>query len=77
MVLIIDSIKEITTKNNDIMAFIKASDEFGQISITLFPNTYKTYQKTISKDNIIEVKGQIERRFDEYQLIVKELKILK
>ena len=77
MVLIIDSIKEITTKNNDIMAFIKASDEFGQISITLFPNTYKIYQKTISKDNIIEVKGQIERRFDEYQLIVKELKILK
>ncbi len=75
-VLLIDHIKEITTKNNDIMAFITASDEFGQISLTLFPKTYKQYQKLLSKNSIIRVFGKVEKRFDKYQILVTSLKIL-
>ena len=74
--LMIDRIKEITTKKNDIMAFITAQDEFGSISLTLFPKTYKQYNN-LSRRNIIRVFGHVERRFDKYQIVVNSLKILK
>ena len=76
-VLIIDNIKEVTTKKNDIMAFITASDELGQVSLTLFPNTYKQYQKELSKRNIVRFYGRVERRYDQYQVVINSLKILK
>lgn len=76
IVLTIDNIKEVTTKKNDIMAFITASDEFGKTSLTLFPTTYKQYNK-INKKDIIRVKGRVEKRFDQYQIIVNNLEILK
>ena len=75
LVLIVDTIKEVTTKKNDIMAFITASDEYGQISLTLFPNTYKTYNK-ISKKDIIRVYGNVEKRYDQYQLTVNNINFL-
>ena len=74
--LMVDRIKEITTKKNDIMAFITAQDEFGSISLTLFPKTYKQYNN-LSKRSIIRVFGHVERRFDKYQIVVNSIKILK
>ncbi len=76
LILMIDQIKEITTKKNDIMAFVTSSDEFGQISLTLFPKTYKMYNN-IKKKDIIKILGRVEKRFDQYQIIVNSLKILK
>lgn len=75
LVLSIDQIKEVTTKKNDIMAFITASDEYGSVSLTMFPNTYKTY-KNINKKDIIRIFGRIERRFDQYQIVINSLKVL-
>ena len=75
LVLMIEQIKEVTTKKNDIMAFITASDEYGQSSLTLFPNTYKTYIN-IKKRDIIKINGRVEKRFDQYQILVNNLIIL-
>ena len=75
IVLLIDNIKEVTTKKNDIMAFITASDEFGQLSLTMFPKTYQQYNN-ISKKNIVRFFGRVERRYDQYQVVVNSLKIL-
>ena len=75
LTLLIDTIKEVTTKKNDIMSFITASDEYGQVSLILFPNTYKIY-KNISKKDIIKIKGNVEKRYDQYQIIVNKLEIL-
>ncbi|MBR3161127.1 MAG: DNA polymerase III subunit alpha [Bacilli bacterium] len=74
--LMVDRIKEITTKKNDIMAFITAQDEFGSISLTFFPKTYKQYNN-LTKRNIIRVFGKVERRFDKYQIVVNSLKFFK
>lgn len=75
LVLSIDQIKEVTTKKNDIMAFITASDEYGSVSLTIFPKDYKTY-KNINKKDIIRIFGRVERRFDQYQIVINSLKIL-
>lgn len=76
MTLSIDTIKEVTTKKNDIMAFITASDEFGSISLTMFPKTYKEYNN-IKKRDIIKIYGHVEKRYDKYQVIVNSLKKIK
>lgn len=75
LVLIIDQIKEVATKKNDIMAFVTGSDEYGQVSLTLFPKTYKEYNN-INKKDIIRIYGRVEKRFDQYQIITNSIKIL-
>ena len=75
LVLYIDSIKETVTKNNDVMCFIKASDEYGTVDLTLFPKTYTKYND-IKKKDVIEINGRVEKRFDKYQIIVNDLKVL-
>ena len=57
------------------MAFLTASDEYGQISLTMFPKTYKTYNN-INKKDIIRIYGRVEKRFDQYQIVINSLKIL-
>ncbi len=72
VLVMIDNIKEITTKNNDKMAFINGSDEYGKIDIVLFPNVYKTCFG-IKKGDIIKVTGRVERRMSTYQLVSNKL----
>ena len=76
LVLIVEQIKEVTTKKNDTMAFVTGADEYGQVSITLFPKTYKTYNN-LSKKDIIRVYGRIEKRYDQYQLVANSINLLK
>ena len=57
------------------MAFITASDEYGQVSLTMFPKTYQNY-KNINKKDIIKIFGRVEKRFDQYQIVINSLKIL-
>jgi len=75
LVLEINQIKEVMTKNNDVMAFIKASDEYCQVELTLFPKIYKT-NKFLKVYDIIKVYGRVDKRFDNYQIIVSNIKIL-
>ena len=75
IVVMISNIRETTTKNNDVMAFVLGSDEYGDIDLTIFPNTYKRFN-SISKGNVIEITGKVERRFDKYQVVVNYINIL-
>lgn len=75
LILYIDNIKEVFTKNNDVMAFITATDEYGSISLTMFPKTYNQYNN-IKKYDIIKITGKVEKRFDKYQIIINSLIIL-
>ena len=76
IILEVLSIKEVITKKNDVMAFIKASDEYKTIDLTLFPNEYKQ-NNDLKKHAIISVYGKVEKRFDNYQIIVSKITKLK
>ena len=54
------------------MAFLKASDEYHQVDLTIFPNTYKD-NKNIEIYDIIKIYGRVEKRFDNYQIIVSKM----
>ena len=72
IVLQITSIKEVITKKNDVMAFLKASDEFCQIDVTLFPNLYKE-NNNLAKYDIISVYGRVEKRLNDYQIVASKI----
>ncbi len=72
IVLQLDRIKETTTKKNDVMAFMTGSDEYGEISLTLFPEVYNGCRE-LNVSDIVRVWGRIEKRFDEYQLVVRNM----
>lgn len=72
IVLQVNSIKEVITKKNDVMAFVRASDEYKQISLTLFPDVY-SLNKKLKKYDIINVYGKVEIRLNEYQIIVSKI----
>lgn len=72
IVLEVLNIKEIITKNNDVMAFIKANDEYKQVDLTLFPKVYND-NKNIKNHDIILVYAKVEKRFDNYTLVVSKI----
>ena len=75
MVLLISNIREVTTKNNDVMAFIVGSDEFGEVDLTCFPDVYKKFNN-IKVGNIIKIFGRVEKRYDKYQVIINNISVL-
>lgn len=67
--LYVESIKNIKTKNNDKMAFIKFSDEYATVEGVLFPSAYSKIGD-VSRNNIYKVNAKVERRENTYQLII-------
>ena len=74
-VIVVDRLKEVVTKNNDIMLFINGSDNTDTISVTLFPRVYEL-NKNINRNDIIRVSGIVEKRFDKYQLVANNIERL-
>ena len=69
-VLMIDKIKEISTKKGEKMAFLSCSDEESSIEVIIFPNIYIEI-KDIKKGDIVIVSGKVERR-DNYNIIARK-----
>ena len=75
MIVMISKIRETTTKNNDIMAFIVGSDEFGEADFTCFPDVYKRFN-SIKVGNVVKIFGRVEKRYDKYQVIINNVNVL-
>ena len=75
IVVIVDSKKEIETKNKkEKMAFLNCSDEIDSISVVLFPNVYSLYN--INSGDLIFVKGKVEKRLNNYQIIAQNIEFI-
>lgn len=73
-VALVDKTKEITTKRNEKMAFATVSDETSSIEVTIFPGVYK--EKMIEKGKIYLFKGIVNRRKNEFKIIMNQLEKL-
>ena len=71
--VIVGKISKIKTKNNDDMAFFTGSDETGIADFTVFPTSYDLF-KEVRTNELIIVFGEVQRRFDKYQIIVNNIK---
>ena len=73
--ILVDKIKTINTKNGDKMAFLTGSDETATMEYTLFPKIYKDYSD-IKKGDLLKVRGTVEKRLNQFQIIVEKIRNL-
>lgn len=73
---IIEEIREIMTKKNEPMAFIKIADFTGSIDAVIFPKTYAQIKNNLAVDKCIAAVCKVSERNDEVSLIVERIKIL-
>lgn len=69
-IIYVEKVKKVTTKKEETMLFVTGSDETSLADFVLFPNTY---MDNIQAGDIYSVDGKVEKRFDKYQVIVKQM----
>ena len=75
IVTMVTKIKKTKTRNNDYMAFIDGTDNLNKVSLVLFKEVYEKINN-INVNDIIHVFGHVERRYNEYQIVVKQIEKL-
>lgn len=71
--VMISSVRRITTRTNRMMAILSVEDLSGSIEAVVFPRTYDEVAAHIDEDAIIQLTGKIDERNDQLQLIVEKL----
>ena len=74
---VVENIRVIRTKQGHQMAFVELQDEYGSISVTLFPQQFETVSQLIAVDCFAYVEGSIEPRLGKIQIKVKQIKVEK
>lgn len=71
-VVLVERIKELTTKNKEQMAFLTASDETDTGNFVVFASVMKDMQNVTIGDLVL-IHGRIAKRFSEYQINVNKI----
>ncbi|CAH0418182.1 DNA polymerase III subunit alpha [Periweissella ghanensis] len=74
LVILITRIHTIRTKTGKEMAFLTATDQTGEISITLFPNLYQQLKKQIATGQVFVLRGKVEQN-RELQIVADYMKL--
>lgn len=69
---IIVSVKQKSTKNNSLMAFVELEDLFGTVEVIVFPKTYEKYKSLLVQDGIVLIEGRISQKEEEDAKIISE-----
>lgn len=72
MIVLIDSIKKIKTKNNDDMAFVNVSDETGVYSTVIFKECINLINDLKSND-LVKIYGNVSKRYDKINIVIKNI----
>lgn len=67
------SVRRITTKKGDPMAFVHLEDLHGSCEVVVFPKVYEAAQELLEEDRLILVRGRVERRDTKVNVIAEEI----
>lgn len=70
-----EKIRIIDTKNKEKMMFVTAADELSKIDIVVFPRVFNSINE-IREGDILNVRGRVQKRFDEYQIVAQNINVL-
>jgi DNA polymerase-3 subunit alpha len=73
---IVTSVKEISTKNGDRMAFVVLEDLAGTVEAVVFPDLYRSSLLHLAKDCAVLVKGQVDIGEETVKLLLSEVQPL-
>ena len=75
VIVYVNRVNTVITKNNTNMCFISGVDDTDEIDIVVFPALYDVI-KDIDRGNIIMATGKIEKRMSKYQLVLEKVQKL-
>lgn len=70
---LVKEIRKIRTKKGQAMAFAKFEDDRDEIELTLFPETFANVNVNFKENSLVRIKGKVEDRNGNLQLIVQTL----
>jgi len=71
---IIETSRQVVTKNNERMAFLKISDLSGSIEVVAFPSIFKASIEILVADKCIAISGKVSNRNGEKSVIIEAVK---
>jgi DNA polymerase III alpha subunit len=74
---IIEEVKNIITKKNEVMAFLRLADLTASIEVVVFPKVYEEFKKLLVAESCIAIKGRFSTRNGTPSLIAEKTKELK
>lgn len=57
---LITSVKKMTTKKGQMMAFMTLEDLYGSLEVVVFPKTFETDRQNIDVDNVVVMRGKLD-----------------
>lgn len=73
---LLEEVKPIMTKNNEMMAFGKLADYTGSLELVFFSKLFGTNKEVIQAENCVAVKGRMSYRNGEPSIVVEAIKKL-
>ncbi len=73
---IISRLKKTLTKKNDPMAFFTLEDGTGSVEVLVFPKVMEAALPFLANDQIVQVRGRLSDKDEEFKLIAEEIKVL-
>src|SRR5699024_8302728 len=74
-VAIVQSFRKIATKRGDSMAFATIADEFDEIDVVVFPDTYREVSPWFKEEVIVQMEGKVNTRQNNRQFIVNKMSL--
>ena len=59
---VISAVRTKITKNNNLMAFITAEDNYGALECLVFPNVYTRFREKLAVEKVVRLKGRLSMR---------------
>ncbi|MFA5830978.1 MAG: DNA polymerase III subunit alpha [Candidatus Paceibacterota bacterium] len=73
---IVEELREVITKKNEKMAFIKIADLNDTIEVVVFPRTFETHKEFLAPEKLLAIKGKFSKRNGEPSVIADAIKLL-
>ena len=72
----IEDVRDVLTKKNERMAFVKFADLTGGTEVAVFPRVLSEFRELVQNEACIVIKGKISKRNGETSLIAEKIKAL-
>ena len=73
---IVETVREIRTKNGEIMAFVRIADFTGNMEVVFFPRVYTEVKNLLSSDKCLAIEGSMSNRNDTPSLLANKVREL-
>lgn len=73
---IVEAARDVLTKKNERMVFMKLTDFTGSIEVAVFPRVLTEFREFVQNDTCIAIKGKVSKRKGETSFIAEKIKAL-